>query len=139
MFHIHPFKFISFFLLCIIYSISSNIFHFFTLYWPFHLRKRYCASANYSYYFREFRAIFTEKVHGHGKYLRKKSISKDFDVKNFEKKMSDIPRENLLKKKKVGEDKKCGFRNCRRDSQYKSCLECTYYFISKTQFGISKR
>ena len=31
--------------------------------------------------------------------------------------MSDIPEENLLKRKKVGKDKKCCFGNCRSDSR----------------------
>ena len=43
--------------------------------------------------------------------------------------MSDIPGENLLKRKKVGTNKKCCFGNCRSDGRYKSYLECTYYFI----------
>ena len=47
--------------------------------------------------------------------------------------MSDIPGENLLKRKKVGTDKKCCFRNCRSNSRYKSYLDCTYYFISLTK------
>ena len=38
--------------------------------------------------------------------------------------MSDIPGENLLKRKKVGTDQKCCFENCRSDSRYKSYLEC---------------
>ena len=44
--------------------------------------------------------------------------------------MSDIPGENLFKRRKVGTDKKCCFANCRSNSQYKSHIECTYYFIS---------
>ena len=72
---------------------------------PFHLRKRYCTSAKYPQYFREFRAIFTEKVHGQGKYLQKKNISKGVELKKLcTQKMSDIPGENLLKRKKVGTD-----------------------------------
>ena len=52
--------------------------------------------------------------------------------------MSDIPGENLMKIEKVGTNKKCCFGNYRGDSRYKSYLKCTYYFISKTQFEISK-
>ena len=44
--------------------------------------------------------------------------------------MSDIPGENVFRRKKVGTDKKCCFGNCRSDSLYKSYLECTYYFTS---------
>ena len=43
-----------------------------------------------------FRAIFTEKVHGQGKYLRKKNISKDFELKNFAQKKCLIHLEKIF-------------------------------------------
>ena len=44
--------------------------------------------------------IFTKKVHGQGKYLRKKKISEDFELKNYAQKYCLIYLEKIFWKGK---------------------------------------